>query len=64
MADPVAITAIIISTITAITGGIAALHIRRMHSGCIDCDCLPVTPLSRSPTVTKPSIVLQPVPTP
>ena len=61
MVDPISVTAIIVAAATAITGAIAALHIRRMHSGCLDCDCTPRTPLSRSPTVTKPP-VLQPAP--
>jgi len=62
MVEPVSIAAIVVSSITAISAAVAALHIKRMNSGCMACDCTPQTPLARSPTVTKPPIVvLQPV---
>jgi hypothetical protein len=61
--DALAISAMIISGVTAIGGLIAGLHIKRVNSGCCNCDCTPQTPLSRSPTVSKTSIVLQPVKT-
>lgn len=63
--DPVSISAIVVSGITAISAAIAALHIKRMNSGCLDCDCTPSTPFSRSPTVSKPPVIihtLQPAP--
>lgn len=60
--EPLSISAIVISGITAIGGIVAGLHIRRLNSGCCQCDCTPATPLSRSPTISKASIVLQPIP--
>ena len=59
--DGLSISALVISGITAVGGILTALHIRKMNSGCFQCDCTPQTPLSRSPTVSKASIVLQPV---
>ena len=60
--DALAISAMVVSGITAIGGVIAGLHIKRMNSGCCNCDCTPSTPFARSPTVSKaPTIVLQPV---
>jgi len=61
--EPLSISALVISGITAVGGILAGLHIRKMQSGCCNCDCTPSTPLSRSPTVSKGSIVLQPVKT-
>lgn len=49
--DPVSIAAIVISSITAVGAVITGLHIRRMHSGCLDCDCVPQSPLRRKSTV-------------
>jgi hypothetical protein len=60
MSEPVSIAAIVISAVTAIGGVLTALHIRKMNSGCLSCDCTPSTPISRSPTVSKP-IILQPI---
>ena len=61
--DALAISAMIISGVTAIGGVIAGLHIKRLNSGCCNCDCSPSTPLARSPTVSNAPIVLQPVKT-
>ena len=64
MTDPIAITAITIAAVTAISGAAAALHIRRMHSGCLDCDCVPQSiPRSPSASAVKPTITLQPITT-
>lgn len=60
--DGLSISALVISGITAVGGIVAGLHIRKMNSGCCQCDCAPSTPFSRSPTITKPTITLQPVP--
>ena len=60
--DGLSISALVISAITAIGGIVAGLHIKRMNSGCFNCDCTPQTPLARSPNVSKASIVLQPIP--
>jgi hypothetical protein len=38
MADPAAIAAIIVSILTALGGFAAALHIKRMKSGCFSCE--------------------------
>jgi hypothetical protein len=62
MVDPIAISAIIIAAVTAISGAAAALHIRRMHSGCLDCDCVPI-PRSPSASTVKQTITLQPITT-
>ena len=64
MVDPISITAIIVSAGTALSAALAALHIRKMKSGCLDCDCMPGTPSSRTSTLTKnhPVIVLADVP--
>ena len=61
--EPLSISALIISAITAISAAVAALHIRKMKSGCLDCDCTPSTPhASRSPTIrNEKPIVLQPI---
>ncbi len=63
MVDPIAVSAIIIAAVTAISGAAAALHIRRMHSGCLDCDCLPPIPRSPSASTVKQTITLQPITT-
>lgn len=60
MSEPISVAAIVVSSVTAISAAIAALHIRKMNSGCLSCDCTPSTPISRSPTISKP-IVLQPI---
>lgn len=63
--DPVSISAIVVSGITAISAAIAALHIKRMNSGCCSCELATGTPLSRSPTISKPPVIihtLQPAP--
>ena len=60
--DGLSISALVISGITAIGGIVAGLHIRKMNSGCCQCDCSPGTPLSRTPTVSKSTVVLQPAP--
>jgi hypothetical protein len=60
MSEPVSVAAIVISAVTAIGGVLTALHIKRLHSGCCECDCSPGSPLARSPTISKP-IVLQPI---
>lgn len=62
MSEPISIAAIVISAITAVGGILTALHIRKMKSGCLDCDCTPATPFSRTPTVSKSTVVLQPAP--
>jgi hypothetical protein len=36
--DALAVSAIIISGLTALAGGIAGIHIKRMKSGCCDCE--------------------------
>ena len=58
MVDPVSVAAIVVSAITAISAAAAALHIRKMKSGCLDCDCTPQTPLARSPTSVKPPVII------
>lgn len=60
--DGLSISALIVSAITAVGGILTALHIKRLNSGCCQCDCTPATPLARSPTVSKSTIVLQPLP--
>jgi hypothetical protein len=60
--DGLSISALVVSAITAVGGIVAGLHIKRMNSGCFQCDCSPGTPLSRTPTISKSSIVLQPLP--
>ena len=60
--EPLSISALVISAITAIGGIVAGLHIRKMKSGCLDCDCTPSTPFARTPTISKSTIVLQPIP--
>ena len=62
MSDPLSVSAIVISAVTAIGGVLTALHIRKMKSGCLDCDCTPSTPFARTPTISKSTIVLQPAP--
>lgn len=65
--EPVSIAAIVVSSVTAISAAVAALHIRKMNSGCLSCDCTPGTPFARSPTITKPPVIihtLQPAPIP
>jgi hypothetical protein len=42
MVDPTAIAAIIVSILTALGGFAAALHIKRLKSGCFSCET--VTP--------------------
>ena len=59
--DGLSISALVISGITAVGGILAGLHIRKMNSGCCNCDCAPGTPMSRTPTISKSSIVLQPI---
>lgn len=59
--DGLSISALVISGITAVGGVLTALHIKRLNSGCFQCDCTPATPLARSPTVSKSTIVLQPI---
>jgi hypothetical protein len=39
MVDAISITAIIISSMTALGGVIAGIHIKRMNSGCCECEC-------------------------
>jgi hypothetical protein len=58
MSDPISVSAIIISSITAVGTIITALHIKRLNSGCLNCECSPGTPLARSPTVNKPPIII------
>jgi hypothetical protein len=60
MSEPISIAAIVISAITAVGAVITGLHIKRMNSGCCQCDCSPGSPLARSPTVSKANI-LQPI---
>lgn len=55
MVDPVAIGAIILSTLTALAGLVTALHIKRMKSGCCECvssNSPPNSPLQRQSTDT------------
>jgi hypothetical protein len=61
MSEPISIAAIVISAVTAVGAVITGLHIKRMNSGCCQCDCSPGSPLARSPTVSKANIVLQPI---
>lgn len=61
MSEPVSIAAIVISAVTAVGGVLTALHIKRINSGCCECDCTPGTPFARSPTISKSTIVLQPI---
>jgi hypothetical protein len=60
--DGLSISALVISAITAVGGIVAGLHIRKMNSGCCQCDCTPATPIARSPRISKSSILLQPLP--
>ena len=39
MPDAISITAIILSSITALAGAVAGIHIRKFHSGCLECEC-------------------------
>ena len=39
--DPIAISAIIISIGTTLAGIIAGIHIKKMNSGCCNCECDP-----------------------
>jgi hypothetical protein len=61
MTEPISVAAIVISAVTALGGVLTALHIKRLHSGCCECDCSPGSPLARSPTVSKANLVLQPI---
>ena len=39
MVDAISISAIILSSMTALGGVIAGIHIKRMNSGCMSCEC-------------------------
>ena len=43
MVDAVSVTAIIISSMTALGGVIAGIHIKRMRSGCCESECFETT---------------------
>ena len=58
MSEPISVSAIIISSITAVGTIITALHIKRLNSGCLSCDCSPGMAIARSPTVNKPPIIV------
>ena len=72
MADPVSIGAIVISSLTALGGVIAGIHIKRMKSGCCESECFetaeeklnrrktispPMTPIVKTQPVSTASIV-------
>lgn len=65
--DPISVSAIIISSVTAIGGVLTGLHIRRLRSGCCDCETMPDSPFRRKSTTKldqggHPVMVLQPAP--
>jgi len=39
MVDPISVGAIVISSLTALGGVVAGIHIKRMNSGCCECEC-------------------------
>jgi hypothetical protein len=62
--EPVSIAAIIMSSLTAVGGLLAGLHIKRMNSGCCSCEASnPDSPARRkSKQENDPVFVLQPAP--
>jgi hypothetical protein len=62
MADPAAIAAIIVSILTALGGFAAALHIKRLKSGC--CSCEAQTDNSITETVHQNTPVVTPMNSP
>ena len=63
--DPVSVSAIIISSLTAVGGVLAGLHIKRMDSGCCSCESYPDSPARRKSKQDQngqPVFVLQPAP--
>ncbi len=66
MVDPISVGAIVISSLTAFGGVIAGIHIKRMHSGCCECECFdtgrktvspPSSPIIKTEPVKNSSIV-------
>ena len=58
--DPISISAIVISIITAIGAIIAKLKCKHCHCACIDSDCMntpPNTPLNTPQTTPNPSYI-------
>jgi hypothetical protein len=66
--DPISVSAIIISSLTAVGGVLAGLHIKRMNSGCCSCEASNPDSPARRKSTTKldqsghPVFVLQPAP--
>lgn len=66
--DPISVSAIIISSVTAIGGVLTGLHIRSIRSGCCSCETMPDSPFRRKSTTKldqagHPVMILQPAPT-
>jgi len=67
MVDPISVGAIVISSLTALGGVVAGIHIKRMNSGCCECECFETVEhrlqraKSLSPPATPIRIELQPV---
>jgi hypothetical protein len=61
MSDPISITAIIVSSLTAIGGVIAGIHIKRMKSGCCESECFnPNNSKTNSPKLSSSPIEKEP----
>lgn len=56
MTDPISIGAIVISSLTALGGVIAGIHIKRLKSGCCESECFETAEhkLQRQRTLTPP----------
>jgi hypothetical protein len=56
MVDPISVGAIVISSLTALGGVIAGIHIKRMNSGCCECECFETVEnkLQRRKTISPP----------
>jgi hypothetical protein len=50
--DPISISAIVISISTTIGAIITGMHIKRMNSGCCNCECYPEKTNKNSPPDT------------
>jgi len=58
MSDPISISAIVLSISTTIGAIITGIHIKRMNSGCCNCECDPNKSNKNSPPDTP--IINQP----
>ena len=57
MVDPVSVGAIVISSLTALGGVVAGIHIKRINSGCCECECFETAEnrLQRIKTLSPPA---------